>query len=95
MVNPEDLSRIRAAVDKRLHELPPATVTFSRALIRPEAVVLPASPVEPFSVSKQAIRAGIAEVLGLENVPESANIEPHISLGYSNAELDAGSLSKQ
>lgn len=95
-VDPDDLRHIRAAVDGRLEKLAPGRVTFSTAVVRPEALALPPMPIEPVVEAKLAIRAGIADVWGEKRVPESADtFQPHVSLAYSNDTADSNAVVKQ
>lgn len=74
------------AVRRKLAKLPPATVTFHRPVLHREAVVLPPTDPRPLVAVRTAIRAGIAEVWGLDQVPDQPDgFRPHISAGYMNA----------
>lgn len=80
-----DLNAIVEAVQRRLAQLEPFTITIGPAFIDPEALSMPVLPVEPVAQLRDAIRAGIGDVWGSENVPENAaGFRPHVSLGYSN-----------
>jgi 2'-5' RNA ligase len=81
----------RAIVDQvvdaartRLAKIAPVTITIGPAEIDPEALRLPVQPVEPLIGIRDAIRAAIADVCGEDNVPESSDYRPHVSLGYTN-----------
>ena len=64
--------------------------TFQRASIFTEAVVLPPSEPDAIIDLRHTIRAGIADALGPNRVPEPATgYRPHITITYSNAEATA------
>ena len=47
-------------------------------------------PITTILEAKRAIRAGISDVWGNDNVPESvAGFEPHLSMAYSNAAAES------
>lgn len=85
-VDQSDVSKIVDAVRRHCAAIEPFTVTLGPAHVDPEALMLPVRPVEPLVVLRNAIRAGIGDVWGADNVPESARgFNPHVSLAYSNA----------
>ena len=85
-VDPGDVDRIVSAVRRRCASLKPFTVTLGPAQVDPEALFLPVRPVEPLAELRTAIRAGIGDIWGPDNVSEAAGgFQPHVSLGYSNA----------
>ena len=89
----ETRDRIVAAVQERLAVLKPALVRFEQVVVRPEAVALPALRPDPLDSIRQAVRAGMSDVLGAEAVPESGDgFEPHVSLAYVNRDEDATEL---
>jgi 2'-5' RNA ligase len=83
--------RIAGAARPHLAGLPPLVLRFGPAQVSPEAVLLnPAEP-EPVAAVRRAVRAGIAEVLGEDRVPERADrFRPHVSVAYSTREDGAG-----
>jgi 2'-5' RNA ligase len=81
------------SVQARLSRQPPLQVTFHRPVIRPEAIALPAQPVEPVLNLRQAIREAMAATLGETGVPEKdEGFQPHISLAYSNGPHPSDSI---
>lgn len=87
-VSDQDVAAIAEAARRRLAQLPPARLTFHRAVIRPsgEAIALPPAPVEAVRTIRFAIRDAIAEVWGKDGVPEPAEgFQPHVSMAYVNA----------
>lgn len=81
-----DVDKIVDAVRRRCAKVEPFSVTLGPARVDPEALMLPVRPVEPVALLRHAIREGIGDVWGADNVPESAEgFNPHVSLGYSNA----------
>ena len=85
-VDQSDIGKITDAVRLHCAAIAPFTVTLGPAHVDPEALMLPVRPIEPLVALRNAIRAGIGDVWGVDNVPESADgFNPHVSLGYSNA----------
>lgn len=79
---------VEAARD-RLATVSAPRVTFERALIRPEAIVLPATPPEPVSTIRDAIRESFSDA-GLGEAPEPhAGFLPHVSVAYVNQDGSA------
>ncbi|MGC4942220.1 2'-5' RNA ligase family protein [Kribbella sp. DT2] len=78
------IDQVVDAARTRLAEVAPVTVTIGPAEIDPEALRLPVQPVEPLTGIRDAIRAAIADVRGPDNVTESPDYRPHVSLGYTN-----------
>jgi len=92
-IDARDLAEIDAAVARHLKELPIAEVTFDRPVIRPEAIALPPAPVALLTEAKAAIRRGIGEVWGHDNVPEQLEgFQPHVTVAYSSGEGDVGEI---
>lgn len=93
-VDDDTLRAVVTSVQNRLAEVPPFEATFARPTIFTEAIVLPPEPTEPFQALQAAIRDGVAEALGPDNVhtgPEQSHgFRPHVSLSYSSAEHPAG-----
>lgn len=83
----EDLS---AALAEALRAIDPPTVTFSEAVVRPEAVYLPAQPTGGIEAVRTATRKVIAATLGPDaRLDETAGYRPHVSVAYSNRDQDA------
>lgn len=75
-----------AAVRDRLAALAPVTVTFAHPVIHREAVAVDATDPEPLSRARRAVRAGIAQALGVDAVPGTDDTyPPHVSLAYAGA----------
>lgn len=82
-----------AAVRERLSTLPPFDLTLGPVRVDPEALLLDADPAEPVRELRLAIRAGIADAWGAEQVPEPESpFTPHVSVGYINADGPAAPL---
>lgn len=82
------LDDVGDAVANRLRRLTPITTNYRRAHIAGEALILPPSDPEAFTELRQAIRAGITDVLG--TCPEPADaFRAHVSVAYSNTKADA------
>jgi len=84
-VDRTDLDAIVAASRDRCAAVAPFVITLGPARVDPEALMLPVRPREPVVALRAAIRAAIADVGGLHNVPEDPHgFRPHVSLAYSN-----------
>lgn len=84
-VPPDGLTEILDAVRPRLTALPPATLTFGRPIVLPEAVALEPEPAAPVHALRGAIRAGMADCWGTDNVPDpDQGFRAHLSVGYIN-----------
>lgn len=83
-VSDADLDQVVTFVRRQLANLPSGLrVTFNRALVRNEAVALPPSPLEEVTEVRTAIREALADVWGVEHVPEPVTgFQPHVSLAY-------------
>ncbi|MCK2217930.1 2'-5' RNA ligase family protein [Actinomadura sp. ATCC 31491] len=87
-VPPTRLDAVAAAVAVRLRRLPPFTLTFHRAAVAGEGVVLEPAPADAVRRLRDEVRAGIAAVTP---VPEPAGgFWPHVSLTYAGAPGSAG-----
>jgi 2'-5' RNA ligase len=91
-IAPEERKQLLKALATRLAMVPPPVVTFHRPVVRPEAVYLPAEPMEPIHTVRAAVRESIAEVLGDGALDEAADYRPHVSVAYSNTTQDAGPI---
>lgn len=92
-ISAETVKSIRTAVDLRLEVLGPIEVTFHKPVVRPEAIALAPSPLQPFLDVKDAIQKGIADVLRRDEVHESAEeFQPHVSIAYVNEGADPAPL---
>jgi 2'-5' RNA ligase len=92
-VSDQDIARIAEAARSRCAHLPPVTVALGPARLRPEAVGLYVVPEEPVGQVRAAIRAAVAEVWGIDRVPElEGGFTPHVSLAYSNMDGPAEPL---
>ncbi|MGW0491129.1 2'-5' RNA ligase family protein [Streptomyces olivaceus] len=83
-VSERDVEGIAEAARPHLAAVPSFELHFEAESLDPEAILLPARPSEPVHRVREAIRAAIGEVLGREQVPESADgFTPHVSVAYS------------
>jgi 2'-5' RNA ligase len=83
-VDDDQVDQLVHAAQRRLAALPAAEVTFHRPLLRPEAIVLPASPPEPGLAIRDAIRDAFTDT-DLGDAPEERDgFLPHVSLAYVN-----------
>jgi 2'-5' RNA ligase len=83
-IDRDTVDQIVEAARTRLATVSPVKVTIGPAEIDPEALRLPVHPVEPLTGIRNAIRSAIADVRGRDNVTESTEYRPHVSLGYTN-----------
>jgi 2'-5' RNA ligase len=91
-VSPDELAEIVEAARYRLARVSPFTVTIGPAVVDPETVQLPVTPVRPLQNLRDHLRAAIADVWGPDSVPEHPELHPHISLGYFNTAAPADPL---
>lgn len=95
-VDRADVGAMVNAARDRCSELSPFTITLGPARVDPEALMLPASPTEPIAYLRTTIRAAIADVWGLDNVPEAPDdFRPHVSLAYSNSVGSAAPITER
>lgn len=81
------VDQIATAAAERLASLPAFEVSLRDLSIEPEVVRFEVKPVEPLVRLRSEVRAAIADVLGAEAVPESADgFRPHLSVAYSGAD---------
>lgn len=81
------LDQIAAAAAERCASLPAFEVSIRDLSIEPEVVRFEVKPVAPLARLRRELQAAIADVLGEDAVPESADgFKPHLSLAYSNAD---------
>jgi 2'-5' RNA ligase len=68
-----------------LAEVRPVTVTLSRVLYHPEAIVVAAEPVEVLTPLLEATRAATRAAIGREGTTEHEPWTPHVTVAYSDA----------
>jgi hypothetical protein len=81
-----DIEAIIEASRERLAGVPQATVTMGPAVLDPEVVRLEVRPVGALTPVRRALRDAIAAVRGPDQVGESDDWTPHVSVAYSNAD---------
>ncbi|MGH9566510.1 MAG: 2'-5' RNA ligase family protein [Candidatus Angelobacter sp.] len=80
-----DIKGIVASALPRCAQLEPIKASVDEPRIDEEAVHMNVHPVEQISRVKMALRNGIEDVWGRENIPETMDdFRPHITLAYSN-----------
>lgn len=85
-VDRDDVDRIVFSARQRCAALEPFTVTLGPAHVDPETIQMPVRPAESLGRVRQEIRGAIADVWGVDNVPEPADgFRAHVTLGYSNS----------
>jgi 2'-5' RNA ligase len=85
-VTDDDLNDIIKAATARLASLGPVELTFTRPVTDPEALQFHVQPAESMRAVRQALRTAIADVWGREQVPDSEEWTPHVSIAYSNSD---------
>lgn len=84
-VSNADIKRIVASTLSRCAQLEPIKARIDEPRIDEEAVHMNVHPVEQIAHLKLALRNGIGDVWGHENIPETMDdFRPHITLAYSN-----------
>lgn len=95
-VTDEELRQIRNSMAEAVATLTHPVVTFSRPVVRPEAIYLPAEPTAPLQQLHHMVGEAIDSVRGPERrheLPEqSAGYRPHVSLAYVNSDGPAEPL---
>lgn len=94
-VSPEEIEAIRHGIADELAQMDRPTVTFERPTIRPEAVVLLASPTEQLYEARQRIHRAVVAVLGDERadpLPKPDDYMPHVSTAYVNSDASAAPI---
>jgi hypothetical protein len=72
-VSAGEVQQIAAAVRRRCADLARLRLRLGPAVLDPEAIMLPVAPADAVRQLRTAMRAGIAEVWGVNRVPESAS----------------------
>ncbi len=70
----------------------PEIAALHSSILDPETVQLPIRPVEPLQHLRDITRAAITDVWGDDAVPELPELNPHITLAYSNHPAPAAPL---
>jgi 2'-5' RNA ligase len=84
-VSSADIKKIVASTVSRCAQLEPIKVRMDEPRIDDEAVHMNVHPVEQITHVKLALRNGIGDVWGHQNIPETMDrFRPHITLAYSN-----------
>lgn len=86
-VSPADVESIAEAARRRLADVEPFEVVVTPTVIEPEVVRTDVTPVESVARVRSAIRAGMADVWGADQVPEAeSGFVSHVSLAYSSCD---------
>ncbi|MGH3697002.1 MAG: 2'-5' RNA ligase family protein [Pseudonocardiaceae bacterium] len=92
-VSSADINGIVASTLPRCAQLGPINARMDEPRIDEEAVHVNVHPIEQIAYVKLALRNGIGDVWGHENVPESMDgFRPHITLAYSNGVASIGHI---
>jgi hypothetical protein len=81
-----ELAAIIGAVSARLAVVEPIPVTIGPARVASEGIVCWVAPDNALTPMRDAIRAAIADVWGLQRVPDGPAWAPHVSIAYSSAD---------
>lgn len=95
-VDPADLARVAGHLRQRLARFPAPTVTFRRATIGSEALILVAKPALPLYQLRLAMHDAVASVLPATTFnrtrPEPTEFTPHVSFAYVNRDAPAAPI---
>ncbi|MEU4190895.1 hypothetical protein AB0E69_03280 [Kribbella sp. NPDC026611] len=80
----QDLAGIVEATRRRLTDLGAIPVTVGPAVLRKESIQLPVRPVAPLQHLRELTQAAIVDVWGDDAIPERPDLDPHLTLAYSN-----------
>jgi 2'-5' RNA ligase len=82
-VEPGELEKILASVQRHLGDTDPIRLTFGAATVADEAVVIAPHEGSAITNLRAEIREAIGAVMGADNVQEDANrFRPHVSAAY-------------
>ena len=82
-----EIDAIAEAAQRRLANLAPFEITLGPTVTEPEVVRLQVAPAKSVAQVRLAVRASIADVWGVERVPEEeSDFTPHVSLAYSKSD---------
>jgi hypothetical protein len=84
-VSDSDVAKVVSTARRRLASVPPTAVTLGPARVTPEAILLDVAPVGGLEVVRATLRAAIADVWSDDQVPDTSEWTPHVSVAYSNA----------
>jgi 2'-5' RNA ligase len=88
-----DVEAVIECVQERVADLRPFALTFTRPRIYGEAIAFRPEPAEPLQQLLVAIRGGIADARGHDNVPtgpeQLRGFHPHVTIAYSSIDADA------
>jgi hypothetical protein len=83
-VGDDDLAAITSAARNRLAAIAPVPVSVGPPVVASEGIACWVGPDGALDPVRDAIRAAIADVWGIDHVPEGAEWTPHVSVAYSN-----------
>jgi hypothetical protein len=82
----QEVADITEAARTRLATLHSVSLLAGPAFVDPEAIMAELPSANALYPVREGIRAAIAEVRGVANVPEAEQWNPHISLAYSSSD---------
>lgn len=92
-VDRADIDRIIAATRVRCSRLQAFEIEIGPTTVDEEAVYAPVRPMNAVMELRKALRGGIGDIWGEENVPESIEgFRPHLTLAYSNGVGSIGDI---
>lgn len=84
-VDRADIDRIVAATQARCSRLQVFEIEIGPTVVDAEGMYAPVHPIEAVTKLRKALRAGIGDIWGERNIPESLEgFRPHLTLAYSN-----------
>jgi 2'-5' RNA ligase len=89
-ISNSEINEITERISDNLARLTQPIVTFARPVVRPEAILIPATPVDALDDVRRHTHEAIREVIGAERAPDadlSQSLEtyrPHVSVAYIN-----------
>jgi len=89
-ISDSEIDDITTRISDHLAPLTRPIVTFARPVVQPEAILIPATPVDALDDVRRQTHEAIREVIGAERAPDSdlsqtlETYMPHISIAYIN-----------
>jgi len=87
-ISDSEISEITTRISDHLERLTRPIVTFARPVVQPEAILIPAIPVDALDDVRRQTQEAIREVIGAERAPDSdlsqalETYRPHVSIAY-------------
>lgn len=94
-VSTEEIQAITDSVSGNLSKIRQPSATFTRPVIQPEAILIPALPVDVMDEIRTNVHEAIVDVLGTDRTPDAdlpealRGYRPHVSIAYVNRPGDS------